>query len=109
MNKLSLITDVKVKVEPNMASPQVLHHKPELLDIDKIKTAQEFNLWKKQAVMCMKVNGLTTLAKDVQCAHILLLCGPSVIKHEDQFVYGDDESKDDPDTLWKKIESLCIQ
>ena len=91
-----------------MASPQVLHHKPDLLDIEKIKTAQEFNLWKKQAVMCMKVNGLTALAKDVQCAHILLLCGPSVIKHEDQFVYGDGESKDDPDILWKKIESLCI-
>ena len=90
------------------STPVTLLHQPKPFDVDNIKTAQEFSLWKKQAELCVKVNKLDKLPKDVLCAHILLLCGSSVIKHESQFVYDATEDKEDPATLWRRIESLCI-
>ena len=55
----------------------------------------------------MLASGSSEKDAKIQKAIILNCAGPQVIKVAKQFTYADDEDKDDPQVLLKKIAEYC--
>jgi len=80
---------------------------PPVLEINYGNVAETFKNWKDLLDIYMLASGSNEKPKKVQRAIILNCAGPQVVKIAKQFVYANDDEKDDPDVLLRMIEQYC--
>ena len=78
---------------------------PKPIDLSATNLSHEFRRWKDLTNLYLKT--LEFKKAEAKAATILYLAGPRMVEIAQQFIYGTDESPDEPDHVMAKIEAYC--
>jgi hypothetical protein len=80
---------------------------PGTLDITEGNISENFMRWKRQMEIYLTASGSQNKDKTVRTRIILHCAGPKVIDIYDQFVWANQDDKNDPDKSLQQIEAYC--
>ena len=80
---------------------------PPALDLLSENLAETFRSWKRQVDIYLLASGAVEKEEKVQTAILLHCAGPEVQEIYEHFVYGEGQSKDDPQVVLQKLEEYC--
>jgi len=80
---------------------------PGSLDITEGNISENFKRWKRQIEIYLIASGSQNKDKTVRTSIILHCAGSKVIDIYDQFVWTNDDDKNDPDKVLQQIEAYC--
>ena len=80
---------------------------PPALDLLSENLAETFRSWKRQVDIYLLASGAVEKDEKVQTAILLHCAGPEVQEIYEHFVYGEGQSKDDPQVVLQKLEEYC--
>ena len=89
-----------------ISEPSAIRPPPQI-DVNATNLAYEFRKWKELVQLYLEAGEHTRKPKATQRALIQYCAGPSIVEVSSQFVYGDDEDRNDLAVLLGKIETFC--